>query len=62
MNRNSRSKIADETLEIIERGQYTVDGTDVSIEKELEHAVPQSTCYPPDELDRLTERLEKTGR
>ncbi|NEN84030.1 TIGR02452 family protein [Paenibacillus elgii] len=53
-NREIRSKIAKETLDILEQGFYTSpSGTQITIRDEVETAVAKSVLYAPDQLPNM---------
>ncbi|MGD0032242.1 TIGR02452 family protein [Paenibacillus illinoisensis] len=56
--RSSRARIAQETLAILEEGQY-INGYDrrVSIDEDLKRAIQGSVLYRPDELPALREQV-----
>ncbi|MEW4430276.1 TIGR02452 family protein [Paenibacillus pabuli] len=58
--RSSRARIAQETLAILEEGQY-INGYDrrVSIEEDLKEAIQGSVLYRPDELPALREQVRQ---
>lgn len=62
-SRSGRSRIAHQTLEILEEGLY-VNGYDraVHIKKDMEQAIQNSVLYRPSELSELGEKLRKGGR
>ena len=57
-NRQQRAGIAAETIDILDRGTYTVDGVTVSIADELAKSCRHTALYTPEELDRLIASLE----
>lgn len=57
-NRKQRAGIAAETIEILDRGAYTVDSHTVSIADELTESCRTTRLYTPDELHRLITSLE----
>ncbi|MBY0206287.1 MULTISPECIES: TIGR02452 family protein [Paenibacillus] len=61
-SRSGRSRIAHQTLEILEEGVY-VNGYDraVHIKKDMEQAIQNSVLYRPSELSQLGEKLRKGG-
>ncbi|MCM3134161.1 TIGR02452 family protein [Paenibacillus polysaccharolyticus] len=61
-SRSGRSRIAHQTLEILEEGVY-VNGYDraVHIKKDMEQAIQNSVLYRPAELSQLGENLRKEG-
>lgn len=61
-SRSRRSRIAHQTLEILEEGLY-VNGYDraVHIKKDMEQAIQNSVLYRPSELSQLGEKLRKGG-
>lgn len=58
--RSSRARIAQETLTILEEGQY-INGYDrrVSIDEDLKRAIQGSVLYRPDELPALREQVRQ---
>lgn len=58
--RSGRARIAQETLAILEEGQY-VNGYDrrVSIDEDLKRAIQDSVLYRPDELPALREQVRQ---
>ncbi|MBM6386300.1 MAG: TIGR02452 family protein [Paenibacillus sp.] len=58
--RTGRARIAQETLAILEEGQY-INGYDrrVSIEEDLKEAIQGSVLYRPDELPALREQVRQ---
>lgn len=53
-NREIRSKIAKETLNILEQGFYTgPSGTQITIRDEVETAIAKSVLYAPDQLPNV---------
>lgn len=52
-SRKERKKSAEQTLQILERGYYELGGRRISIYKELNDAIVQSSLYTPDELDTI---------
>lgn len=62
-SRSGRSRIAHQTLEILEEGVY-VNGYDraVHIKKDMEQAIQSSVLYRPSELSRIGEQLRKGVR
>jgi uncharacterized protein (TIGR02452 family) len=58
--RSDRARIAQETLAILEEGQY-INGYDrrVSIEEDLKEAIQGSVLYRPDELPALREQVRQ---
>lgn len=58
--RSSRARIAQETLAILEEGQY-INGYDrrVSIDEDLKRAIQGSVLYRPDELPALREQVRQ---
>lgn len=66
MSREKRSKIAKETLEIIEKGYYEVNNKKVDLKDAVENAVKNSRLIKPDEInidkkafDRVSDDLYK---
>ncbi len=58
MNRNSRAKMAEETVDILEHGYYTLpSGEMVNIEAPLHESVEATHYYSPDKLAELLETL-----
>ncbi|XOK62122.1 TIGR02452 family protein [Paenibacillus elgii] len=56
-NREIRSKIAKETLDILEQGFYTSPtGTQITIRDEVETAVAKSVLYAPDQLPNILKK------
>ncbi|MGQ8870750.1 TIGR02452 family protein [Paenibacillus sp. TSA_86.1] len=62
-SRSGRSRIAHQTLEILEEGLY-VNGYDraVHIKEDMEQAIQNSVLYRPLELSELREKLRQEGR
>lgn len=58
--RSGRARIAQETLDILEEGQY-INGYDrrVSIDEDLKRAIQGSVLYRPDELPALREQVRQ---
>jgi uncharacterized protein (TIGR02452 family) len=56
MNRSHRAKIAQETLEILDRGSYEVAGKTVSIQSEIDRCTQQTQLFTPDDLESLVDR------
>lgn len=56
-NRKDRARIAEETLAILERGAYEVDGSSISIADALEHSCQHSVLYSPSSTDDLLAAL-----
>ncbi len=61
MSRHPRRMTAQETVAILERGDYTAPfGRKISIAEGLARAVENTVLYRPDELDALLKRLPAT--
>jgi uncharacterized protein (TIGR02452 family) len=56
-NRNQRASAAAETIAILFRGTYTVDGRDVSIAERLSESCRNTLLYTPETLDALISSL-----
>ncbi|GAA4848823.1 TIGR02452 family protein [Paenibacillus vulneris] len=57
-NREIRSKMAKETLEILEQGYYIhTEGSKIVIENEIKEAIRASILYSPDMLERLNSEI-----
>lgn len=57
-NRQQRARIAEETINVLDRGSYTVYGRDVCIAEELAECCRNTRLYPPDELNQLIVSLD----
>ena len=56
-SRNIRAEIAQQTVEVLERGWYTLrDGTTVSLGDSVRHSVRRSRHYAPDDFDEVFAR------
>ena len=53
MNRNMRKKIAEETLAVIDRGSYEVDGCTIELADEIQTSVQGARLFTPDELSEI---------
>lgn len=53
VNRKARKRIAEETLEILERGGYDLDGARIDIHDSLDAARTNSRVYSPEDLDAI---------
>ena len=63
VNRSGRAAIAQQTLEILERGEYLdPDGTSVRIGEQLEAARRDTRLFTPDELDDVLADVESHGQ
>ncbi|WP_079909535.1 TIGR02452 family protein [Paenibacillus sp. 32352] len=56
-NREIRSKMAKETLEILEQGYYHTEGSQIVIENEIKEAIRASLLYSPDMLEGLNSEI-----
>lgn len=59
-NRQQRAEIASETIEILDRGSYTIDGATVSISVALEEMRKGTVLYTPSDLELLVESVSRT--
>ena len=57
-NRNQRAQIARETVEILQRGSYTVGESNVSLAESLDAMRIGTTLYTPSEIESLTSTLQ----
>jgi uncharacterized protein (TIGR02452 family) len=53
INRSQRAKVAEETIEILERGDYEVAGHRISIRSEIDRCNQQTQLFSPADLDEL---------
>lgn len=58
-NRAHRASIAAETIEILDRGTYTVDGRTVSIAEALAGCRSKTLLYTPHDLEQLIASLDR---
>ncbi len=59
-NRDSRAKVALETLKILELGLYTnLQGTTVDIKEELENAINNTVLYKPNMFENIENEYKK---
>jgi uncharacterized protein (TIGR02452 family) len=56
-NRKQRARIAAETMEILDRGSYTLDGRNISLSEGLSESCDNTLLYTPDDLDQLIASL-----
>ena len=62
MNRSQRAAIAEETLQILESGKYTLPDDphmEINIKSEIRQAIDETIVYAPDDFDRLYADTEK---
>jgi len=57
-NRKQRALIADETIEVLRRESYVIDGAEVSLSKMLRCMRDGTTFYTPSDLELLVNSLE----
>lgn len=57
-NRKQRAQIAKETIEVLERESYSLDGVDVSLSEMLGNMRDGTTLYTPSDLKSLVNSLE----
>ncbi|WP_372365639.1 TIGR02452 family protein [Candidatus Uabimicrobium sp. HlEnr_7] len=48
INRKAAAEIAEETMKIIERGYYIIDGENIFIGSQMQEAIINTCSYPPD--------------
>ncbi len=48
MNRKQRQRLAEDTIAVLERGQYQVDGATVSLRDAIDRAIEGTVEYPPE--------------
>jgi uncharacterized protein (TIGR02452 family) len=53
MNRSQRAKVAEETIDILDRGYYEVAGQKMSIRSEIDRCKQQTQLFSPADLDEL---------
>ncbi len=59
-NRETRVKIAKETLEIISSGSYiNSDGENIILKDKLEYSISESVLYKPDMFEAIARRIEE---
>lgn len=61
-NRQQRAQIASETIEILDRGTYVVDGVEVSLSAALDAMLKGTVLYTPSDLEVLANSLAKHSR
>ncbi len=57
-NRQQRAQIANETIEILDRGSYVVDGMTVSLSDALDAMRSGTVLYTPADLEALVDSME----
>ncbi len=53
MNRSQRAKVAEETIDILDRGDYEIAGQKLSIRSEIDRCNQQTQLFSPKDLDKL---------
>ena len=58
-NRDFRIQKAQETLQIIEQGGYTINNVEVNINQQIKQSVADTVLYSPDSFKQLLNEVER---